>query len=70
MAVSAKLKAVEGDYEITLPPVASATPLPQAIPLIVLYEDADLIRGARSCGARYLPKGDLRALRRAVRGVG
>jgi 23S rRNA pseudouridine1911/1915/1917 synthase len=43
MAVSAKLKAVEGDYEITLPPVASATPLPQAIPLTVLYEDADLI---------------------------
>lgn len=34
------------------------------------YEDADLIRGARACGAVYLPKGDLRALRRAVLGVG
>lgn len=30
-------------YRVTLPPVASATPLPQAIPLMVLYEDADLI---------------------------
>ena len=34
------------------------------------YEDADLIRGARACGARYLAKGDLRALRRAVAGTG
>ena len=36
-------KAVVGEYEITVPPVASAIPLPQAIPLTVLYEDADLI---------------------------
>ena len=31
------------------------------------YEDADLVRGARACGALYLQKGDLRRLRRAVR---
>jgi 23S rRNA pseudouridine1911/1915/1917 synthase len=36
-------KARVGAYRIVLPPVASATPLPQAIPLTVLYEDADLI---------------------------
>ena len=36
-------KSVVGDYAITVPPVASAIPLPQAIPLTVLYEDADLI---------------------------
>ena len=43
VTVSAKTKAMEGDYEIVLPPVASATPLPQDIPLTVLFEDADLI---------------------------
>jgi len=36
-------KAVAGTYAIAVPPVASATPLPQAIPLTVLFEDADLI---------------------------
>ncbi|WGM30276.1 RluA family pseudouridine synthase [Brevundimonas sp. NIBR11] len=36
-------KAAVGTYAIALPPVASATPLPQAIPLTVLFEDADLI---------------------------
>ncbi len=36
-------KAAAGLYAIAVPPVASATPLPQAIPLTVLYEDADLI---------------------------
>lgn len=36
-------KAIAGDYRIILPPLVSATPLPQAIPLTVLYEDADLI---------------------------
>lgn len=36
-------KAIPGDYRIILPPLVSATPLPQAIPLTVLYEDADLI---------------------------
>ena len=36
-------KAAAGTYMIAVPPVASATPLPQAIPLRVLFEDADLI---------------------------
>lgn len=36
-------KAQPGLYAVALPPVAPATPQPQAIPLIVLYEDADLI---------------------------
>lgn len=36
-------KAVAGLYSIALPPVAPADPLPEAIPLIVLFEDAHLI---------------------------
>ena len=36
-------RAVAGDYEIVVPPIASATPVPQAIPLVVLYEDDELI---------------------------
>ena len=36
-------KAQPGVYVVALPPVAAATPQPQAIPLTVLYEDADLI---------------------------
>jgi DNA-binding NarL/FixJ family response regulator len=32
------------------------------------YQDADLIRAIRAAGATYLPKGNLRALRRAVIG--
>lgn len=36
-------KAAAGEYLIILPPVVSATPLPEAIPLTVLFEDADLI---------------------------
>ncbi|WP_292259903.1 RluA family pseudouridine synthase [Brevundimonas sp.] len=42
-AVSAKTKALPGDYLIALPPVIPADPRPEAIPLTVLYEDADLI---------------------------
>ncbi len=34
------------------------------------YQDVDLIREVRACGATYLPKGGLRALRRAVAGPG
>ena len=30
------------------------------------YQDAELIRAIRDCGATYVPKGSLRALRRAV----
>ena len=40
---NASAKAIPGEYRIVLPPLVSATPLPQAIPLTVLYEDADLI---------------------------
>ncbi len=40
---SGSAKAQAGLYVVILPPVAPATPLPEAIPLTVLYEDADLI---------------------------
>jgi 23S rRNA pseudouridine1911/1915/1917 synthase len=40
---SGSAKAQPGLYAVVLPPVAPATPLPEAIPLTVLYEDADLI---------------------------
>ncbi len=36
-------KTQPGLYVVALPPVAPATPRPEAIPLTVLYEDADLI---------------------------
>lgn len=36
-------KAVAGVYLITVPPVLAADPRPEAIPLTVLYEDAELI---------------------------
>ena len=31
------------------------------------YQDVELIEDVRACGATYLPKGNLRALRRAVK---
>ena len=40
---SGSAKAQAGLYAVIMPPVAPATPLPEAIPLTVLYEDADLI---------------------------
>ncbi|WP_420470820.1 RluA family pseudouridine synthase [Brevundimonas sp. FT23042] len=40
---SGSAKAKPGLYAVTLPPVAPATPQAEAIPLTVLYEDADLI---------------------------
>jgi len=40
---SGSAKAQAGLYAVVLPPVAPATPLPEAIPLTVLFEDADLI---------------------------
>ena len=40
---SGSAKATPGLYVVVVPPVVSATPLPQAIPLTVLFEDADLI---------------------------
>lgn len=41
--VGSKSKPLPGLYEIVLPPVAPADPQPEAIPLTVLFEDADLI---------------------------
>lgn len=40
---NASAKAIPGEYRIVLPPLISATPLPQAIPITVLYEDEYLI---------------------------
>lgn len=40
---SGSAKAQPGLYAVALPPVISATPAPEAIPLTVLFEDADLI---------------------------
>ena len=40
---SGSAKAQPGLYVVALPPLVSATPLPEAIPLVVLFEDADLI---------------------------
>ena len=40
---SGSAKAQPGHYAVVLPPVAPAEPRPEAIPLIVLHEDADLI---------------------------
>ncbi|RZJ46599.1 MAG: RluA family pseudouridine synthase [Brevundimonas sp.] len=40
---SGSAKARAGLYAVAVPPVAPATPQPEAIPLTVLYEDADLI---------------------------
>jgi DNA-binding NarL/FixJ family response regulator len=34
------------------------------------YQDHDLVAAIRACGATYLPKGNLRLLRRAVAGAG
>lgn len=39
----ASAKALAGDYQILIPPPAPADPQPEAIPLSILYEDADLI---------------------------
>ena len=39
----ASARALAGDYRFEIPPPAAAEPVPEAIPLNVLYEDADLI---------------------------
>ncbi len=41
--LSGSAKAQAGLYTVILPPVIAATPAPEAIPLTVLFEDADLI---------------------------
>ncbi|WGM48717.1 Ribosomal large subunit pseudouridine synthase D [Brevundimonas sp. NIBR10] len=48
-------KAEPGDYDIILPALISATPLPQAIPLTVLYEDAELIVIDKAAGMAAHP---------------
>ncbi len=48
-------KAEPGDYDIVLPALISATPLPQAIPLTVLYEDAELIVIDKAAGMAAHP---------------
>ena len=48
-------KAVPGVYEITVPPVISADPRPEAIPLTVLYEDAELIVIDKAAGMAAHP---------------
>lgn len=40
---SGSAKAQAGLYAVVMPPVIAATPQPEAIPLTVLFEDADLI---------------------------
>jgi 23S rRNA pseudouridine1911/1915/1917 synthase len=53
--LSAKSKARVGRYSITLPPLISATPAPEAIPLTVLYEDAELIVIDKAAGMAAHP---------------
>jgi len=43
LASDASAKARAGVYRVEIPPPAPATPEPEAIPLVVLFEDADLI---------------------------
>ena len=48
-------KAAEGVYEITVPPVLTADPRPEAIALTVLYEDAELIVIDKAAGMAAHP---------------
>ncbi|WP_395650066.1 RluA family pseudouridine synthase [Brevundimonas sp.] len=48
-------KAEPGDYDVILPALISATPLPEAIPLTVLYEDAELIVIDKAAGMAAHP---------------
>ncbi len=43
LVTTGSAKALPGDYAVAVPPVAPAIPRPEAIPLTVLFEDADLI---------------------------
>lgn len=55
VASSGSAKAQAGLYTIVLPPVVSATPAPEAIPLTVLFEDADLIVVDKAAGMAAHP---------------
>lgn len=48
-------KATEGVYEIAVPAVVEADPLPQKLPLTVLFEDADLIVIDKAAGMAAHP---------------
>jgi len=52
---SGSAKAPAGVYVVALPPVVSATPEPEAIPLTVLFEDADLIVIDKAAGMAAHP---------------
>lgn len=52
---TASAKARAGLYAVTVPALISATPLPQAIPLTVLYEDEDLIVIDKAAGMAAHP---------------
>lgn len=52
---SGSAKAQPGLYAILVPPVISATPTPEAIPLTVLFEDADLIVVDKAAGMAAHP---------------
>ena len=52
---SGSARAQPGLYTIALPPVISATPAPEAIPLTVLFEDADLIVVDKAAGMAAHP---------------
>lgn len=52
---SPSAKAVEGEYELCLPPPAPATPEPEDIALEVLFEDADLIVVNKPAGMAVHP---------------
>ena len=53
--VTAKTRSRPGQYVIALPPVAAADPQPEAIPLTVLYEDAELIVVDKAAGMAAHP---------------
>ena len=51
----ASARAETGDYQLEIPPPAPAEPEPEAIPLSVLYEDAQLIVVDKSAGMAMHP---------------
>jgi 23S rRNA pseudouridine1911/1915/1917 synthase len=55
VVIDASGKARAGEYHILVPPPAPAEPLPQAIPLTVLYEDAHLIVVDKAAGMAAHP---------------
>ena len=52
---SGSARAAAGVYAIAVPPPAAALPLPEAIPLAVLFEDADLIVVDKAAGMAAHP---------------